>query len=344
MKFSAFSRSLALAAMAMLTVTGLAEVKKPAAQKPAKDSPGETGDIPMDFWLAEGEQPVKIPPTLANVPYGKDKLQVLDFWKAESDKPTPLVFFIHGGAWMGNDKDKVAGLRKYLPAGISVVSINYRFLPQAFAAGVKPPVKWPLEDAARALQFVRSKAVEWNIDKTRIAASGGSAGACSSLWLAFHDDMADPKNSDPIARESTRLLCAGLVGAQTSLDPKQMKEWTPNIDYGHRAFGFNGVKGDKNSGFRSFLENREQILPWIKEYSPYELVTADDPPVYIHYADVPAIGKAHANATHSSNFGVKLQEKMKSAGVECQLMYVGAKPGYPDPVEFLIARLKPAKP
>ncbi len=47
-----------------------------------------------------------------------------------------------------------------------------------------PPVKGPLHDAARALQFVCSKSAEWNIDKQRIGASGGSAGACSSLWLA----------------------------------------------------------------------------------------------------------------------------------------------------------------
>jgi len=71
----------------------------------------------------------------------------------------------------------------------------------------------PLGDAARALQFVRSKAAEWNIDKTRIGATGGSAGACSSLWLAFHDDLADPKSSDPVARESTRLLCAAVIGS-----------------------------------------------------------------------------------------------------------------------------------
>ena len=38
---------------------------------------------------------------------------------------------------------------------------------------------------------MRSKAGEWNIDKKRIGATGGSAGGCSSLWLAFHDDMAD---------------------------------------------------------------------------------------------------------------------------------------------------------
>src|SRR6185295_17550271 len=106
----------------------------------------------------------------------------------------------------------------------SVVSVEYRFVPQAQAAGVKPPVEWPLRDAARALQFVRSKAVEWNLDKKRIGATGGSAGACSSLWLAFHNDLADPKSADPIARESTRLWCAAVLGAQTSLDPRQLKE------------------------------------------------------------------------------------------------------------------------
>ena len=41
----------------------------------------------------------------------------------------------------------------------------------------------------RALQFVRSKAAEWRIDKTRI---GGSAGGFSVLYLAFHPDAADP--------------------------------------------------------------------------------------------------------------------------------------------------------
>ncbi|HEY1050507.1 MAG TPA: hypothetical protein VGE39_12150 [Prosthecobacter sp.] len=70
-----------------------------------------------------------------------------------------------------------------------------------------PPVKAPLEDAARALQFVRSKAAEWNIDKERIGASGSSAGSCSALWLTFHPEMADAKSADPMARESTRRWC-----------------------------------------------------------------------------------------------------------------------------------------
>jgi len=295
---------------------------------------------------AAGKPVPQLPtPTAADVSYGPHKKQVMHFWKAESDKPTPLLFFIHGGGWMGGNRTSVATL---LPAmlkeGISVVSVEYRFIPEATADGVVPPVKGPLHDAARALQFVRSKAKEWNIDKTRIGASGGSAGACSSLWLAFHPDLADAKSSDPIAQESTRLLCAAVTGAQTTLDPKQMKEWTPNSKYGGHAFGFAGDKGKNLSQFDEFLAKRDTILPWIAEYSPYALVTSDDPPIYLTFGAPPALGQDQKDPTHTSNFGVKLQEHCKANGVPCELVY----PGAPDvkhatAQDYLIATLKAAK-
>ncbi len=280
-------------------------------------------------------------PTMANVAYGKHPKQVLDFWKAESSKPTPLLFYIHGGGWMGGSKERITGVSDYLKAGISVVSVEYRFIPEATADKVVPPVKGPLHDAARALQFVRSKAAEWNIDKKRIGASGGSAGACSSLWLAFHKDMANTKSDDPIARESTRLFCAAVIGAQTTLDPQQMKEWTPNSKYGGHAFGFKGDPAKKLSQFDEFLAKRDTILPWIAEYSPYALVTADDPPIYLIFSATPALGQDQKDPTHTSNFGVKLQEKCKSVGVECELVY----PSAPDvkhasAQDYLIKKLK----
>ena len=282
-------------------------------------------------------------PTVANVSYGTHERQVLDFYKADSPKPTPLLFFIHGGGWVAGDKSGVGELEACLKAGISVVSINYRYSWQAQLAGVMPPVQWPLEDAARALQFVRSRALEWNIDKQRIGASGGSAGACSSLYLAFHDDMADLKSSDPIARESTRLWCAAVSGAQTSLDPKQLKEWTPNSRYGGHAFGFMdpNERKTRDTRFAEFLEKRESVLKWIKMYSPYELVSKDDPPVYLFYTSTPAIGQEQKDPTHTSNYGVKLQEHCREIGDECELVY----PGAPDVkhksiAEFLIDTLK----
>lgn len=283
-----------------------AEAKAKAAARAAKLPPAPT-------------------PTQADVAYGKHPKQVLHFWKAESDKPTPLVFFIHGGGWRGGDR--LAGLQAtlpmYLKAGISVVSVEYRFIQEAQEDKVVPPVKAPLHDAARALQFVRSKAAEWNIDKQRVGASGGSAGACSSLWLAFHDDLADSKSEDPVARESTRLFCAAVMGAQTTLDPQQMKEWTPNSVYGGHAFGISKPRG-KTTEFEAFLSEREKLLPWIKEYSPFALVSKDDPPVYLFYNSAPDLGKEQKDPTHTANFGVKLQERLKAAGVACELAYPGA--------------------
>ncbi len=311
----------------LLPLSGAAAEKAPAKKTAAKES----------------RPAPKLPPaTLEDVAYGKHPKQVLTFWKAESDKLTPLLFYIHGGGWMGGNRSSVAGLLpEMLKNGISVVSVEYRFIPEATADKVVPPVKGPLTDAARALQFVRSKAQEWNIDKARIGASGGSAGACSSLWLAFHPDLADPKSADPIARESTRLWCAAVSGPQTTLDPKQMKEWTPNSRYGGHAFGFAGDKEKKLSQFDEFLAKRDTILPWIAEYSPYALVTADDPPIHMSFGAPPALGQDQKDPTHTANFGVKLQEHCKECGVPAEVVY----PGAPDvkhatSAAFLIEKLK----
>ena len=322
-----------LGALSLCSVNAQAPATKPA---PAAPAPAAKATKPAP--------PVLPTPTAANVPYGTHERQVLDFWQAKAGRPTPLLFFIHGGGWVTGDKSGVGGsLKKMLDAGISVVSINYRYSWQAQLDGVKPPVEAPLHDAARALQFVRSKAVEWNIDKQRIGASGGSAGACSSLWLAFHKDMADPKSKDPIAHESTRLWTAAVTGAQTSLDPKELKEWTPNSRYGGHAFGFMDPKDIKtrDTRFAEFLEHREEVLPWIKEYSPIEHVSADDPPVYLIYSSAPALGQEQKDPTHTSNYGVKLQEKCKEIGVECELVYPGAPDVKHKSIEdYLISSLK----
>jgi len=275
-------------------------------------------------------------PTMAEVKYGEHSRHVLDFWKADSDKPTPLAFIIHGGGWQGGTKERAqrfADVQKLLDAGISVAAINYRLIKHAHEDEVVPPVKAPLHDAARALQFVRSKAKEWNIDKPRIGAAGGSAGACSSLWLAFHDDMADPCGKDAVAKESTRLWCAAVIGAQTTLDPKQMKEWTPNSRYGGHAFG--------KRNFAQFLEDRDQILDWIAEYSPYALVSKEDPPVYLYYRSAPRIGQAERDPTHTANFGLKLKEHCDANSVDCQFYYSGTKDKVPtNTTDYLIKTLK----
>ena len=276
------------------------------------------------------------PPTEANVKYGDHERQVLDFYKAESNTPTPVVFFIHGGGWQNGDKKGVGNVKQFLDKGISVAAINYRYVKQGVEMKIEPPVKAPISDAARALQFVRSKAKDWNIDKKRIGATGGSAGACSSLWLAFHSDLADPKSEDPVARESTRLYCAAVNGAQTSLDPKELKDWIPNYGYGAHAFGL--------PNFASLMENREKVLPWIQEYSPIEGVSKDDPPIGLYYSKQetpPVVGTTQKDPTHSGVMGIQLAKRLTEAGVEVVLVHQDLpNTKYPNSAAFLIAYLK----
>ena len=74
--------------------------------------------------------------------------------------------------------------------------------------------------------------------------------------------MADPKSTDPVARESTRLYCAAVNGAQVSLDPKVVREWLPNYTYGAHAFGLKNLD--------EVEKQRDKLAAWIKEYSPIE--------------------------------------------------------------------------
>ena len=288
----------------------------------------------------------RLKPTVADFAYAHDsEKQRFDFWQAKSDKPTPVVLLIHGGGWVGGDKSayRTPQIQPFLDAGISVASIDYRFIPEAMKQKVEPPVKAPLTDCARALQTIRSKAKEWNIDPTRIGSTGSSAGACTSLWLAFHDDLAKPDSSDPIERESTRLKCAAVVSAQTSLDPIEVRGWIPNAVYGGHAFGFAGEGRQRPDEFKLLLANREKVKPLFKEYSPIELVTKNDPPIYLDYPNQkqqPKAGQEEPDPTHSAMYGVKLAEKLKATGVEVVLAYPGQKDEkYGSPTKFLIEKL-----
>ena len=295
---------------------------------------------------AAQEPPARPTPTIADYVYGHDSpQQAFDFWRAKSDKTTPVVLLIHGGGWQSEDKADYGekDIRPFLDAGISVAATNYRYIQQAMEQDVKPPVKACLYDAARALQTIRSKAEEWNVDPNRIGATGTSAGACTSLWLALHDDLAKPNSKDPIERESTRLTCAAVESAQTSLDPIQVRQWISNAIYGGHAFGFSAAGRKRPKEFALLLENREKMLPWIKEYSPIELVSKDDPPIYMDYPNQkqkPEKGQKERDPTHSAMYGVGLAEKLKAAGVEVELVYPGHEDRkYGSMKKFLIAKL-----
>jgi len=266
-------------------------------------------------------------PDLANVAYGPHARNVMDVWNAKSDQPTPLLVFIHGGGFRGGSKEAIqAGLLDgCLKAGISVVSINYR---------LSPEVSFPAHymDSARAIQFARSKAKEWNVDPQRVASSGGSAGAGTSLWIGFHDDLADPNSSDPVLRESTRLSCMVVFGAQSTYDPRVIKRIIGGRAHEHPALeGFYGLKPDE--------------LDTDKAHTMYEAaaainyLTAGDPPVLAFYNEprgpLPA-DAAPGQGIHHINFGTHLKEKMDPLQIECIIRHQDERPNVDrESVDFL---------
>lgn len=265
-------------------------------------------------------------PDVRDAKYGPHERNVLDLWKAKSEKPTPLVVFIHGGGFRAGDKSNLAAglLARCLDAGISVAAINYRLSHQA-------PFPAPMHDGGRAVQFLRSKAKEWNLDPDRVAATGGSAGAGISLWLSFHDDLADPKGDDPVARQSTRLTCAAVLGAQSSYDPRWIAKTIGGRAHEHPALmPFYGLKPDE-------LDTPKAHKRY-EAASPINYLTRDDPPVFLFYNEpegpLPADAKP-GEGIHHPKFGTALKEKMDPLGIECVLRHQNDYKGRPDAADAL---------
>jgi len=265
--------------------------------------------------IALGAEQKAIPPTYSDVSYGSDLSQKMDVWLAKSTGKSPVVMHIHGGGWMSGDKKTVKEgksadmLSMFLGRGISVIAINYRL-------STKAPLPAPVHDAARAIQFIRYKAEEWNLDKDRIAVIGGSAGGCTCLWLAFHDDLADAKSNDPVLRESTRVCGAAVQNGQASIDPAWVKE---NIgkEAAKNPMICNAV-GEKS--LDDVLKNYEKYKPLYWEYSPINHLDKNDPPVYLTYngsSTVPA--ETPGAGIHHRMFGVKLKEKSIAVGHKAYL-------------------------
>jgi acetyl esterase len=296
-----------------------------AKMQPGKKQEGRK--LPIKYEIA---------PTHANIKYGPHERNVLDLWLAKRDdgKPTPLAVYFHPGGFSGGDKSTLptVALRQLLAAKISVAASNYRLI----NSGSFPN---PMLDAARAIQFLRYHADEYHLNKTRFASFGSSAGGCLSFWLALHDDLADPKNPDPVLRESTRLTCAAPGAGQSCLELNVLKDWfhCDKLQEHPSTRGFFGITSLEE------LEKPEKVA-LVKEASPITHLTADDPPIFAAFSEAntpvdentpPAIW------VHHPIFGIKLKEQMDKLHLECHLRYQGGPvdPQYPGPVEFMIDKL-----
>jgi acetyl esterase len=254
-------------------------------------------------------------PTFRNIRYGPHERNVLDFWQADSKQPTPLLVSIHGGGFVAGNKSVAPQLlRECLEAGISVAAISYRYSTQAIAPA-------PFRDGARAVQFLRFKAKDWNIDPKRIAATGGSAGAGISLWLGFHDDMADPNSDDPVLRQSTRLTCMAVFDGQTSYDPRFIRKLFPGKDI-YKIGPLQQLFGADLNRLDDLSAEKYKLF---EEVSAINHLTRDDPPVLLSYSrPIDAEITSEGIGIHHALFGKMLKDKMDELKIPCEL-YAGNK-------------------
>jgi acetyl esterase/lipase len=249
-----------------------------------------------------------IKPTHADLKYGPADRNVMDVWLAKSDKPTPVLVSIHGGGFRGGNKSISNGLlRQCLDSGISAVAITYRLSGEAIAPA-------QMMDSARAIQFIRHNAKEWNIDPKRIAATGGSAGAGISLWLGFHDDLADPDSEDPILRQSTRLTCMYVSAGQTSYDPRFIRNMFPDAD----TYKISALVQLYDADLNNLDDLPKEKYDLFEKISPIHHLTKDDAPAILTYG----MALDARPDIHHPLFGKLLKEKMDKLGIRCEV-YAG---------------------
>ena len=278
---------------------------------------------------------------IKDIAYGPHERQWYDFHAPVNPggEPTAVIIHFHGAGGIGTKRN---GKPVYTEAGIAVVDAEFRTCRDARADGVKPWIKGVLMDCARVVQHVRYNAAEYNIDPDRIAIRGGSAGGNKGLWVALHDDMADPESNDPVSRMSTRVCAVGITKGQVTYDPVLLQKM--HLPYcktdkdrdsipakgGYGAFGFWGGKPYGPDNEEPDRIKFDQAI--VDEYSAVFHISKDDPPIMTAYTrwngEIPETGEglngsiAKLRAHHPAQ-GKYLYDRAKEAGAECHMLCAG---------------------
>ena len=100
----------------------------------------------------------------------------------------PVVVVMHGGGFTGGDKqdkDQVRYAYELSTRGYAVVTINYRLTGDAWTWVSQKELFDAQEDFRAAIRYVRSVADDYKLDSDKVIISGDSAGAMTSLFVAY---------------------------------------------------------------------------------------------------------------------------------------------------------------
>jgi acetyl esterase/lipase len=146
----------------------------------------------------------------------KDIPTLTPFVPADKKECRTAIVICPGGGYGGLAGHEGAGYAGYLTKqGITCFVLKYRL----GSGGYRHPVM--LQDAARALRLVRSRAAEYDIDPAKIGIMGSSAGGHLASTLLTHFDAGKPGDPDPVEQVSSRpdfgILCYAVISMQDGL-------------------------------------------------------------------------------------------------------------------------------
>lgn len=259
---------MAVAVMFIGTAVGCGNTKLPGTagntveMGSIADAGKETMTLP-EFKIYDNKEIPEDVEVLMDIEYGKGgdtplKLNLIRP-KKQPAKPMPVIMWIHGGSWIGGNKDAQTGkLAGYAQQGYFCASIQYRFSDVAIFPA-------QLEDCKCAVRFLRMKAKEYNIDPNKIGVWGGSAGGHLAALLGTTVGIKELEGHGGWQEYSSKVqaVCdwfgpAQFVGAKLSPDHvvSKMMGGTPQ-------------------------ENPDKA----RNASPITYVTKDDAPILIMHGD-----------------------------------------------------------
>lgn len=228
------------------------------------------------------------------------------------------VICIQGSAWtspMAYDaspitsrSEIVMASERLAAAGYTVFAINHRAAPRFHFPA-------QLEDAQRAVRFVRHNAASYGFDPARIGAYGTSSGGHLSELLGTMDGAGDPNDPDPVNRLSARVRAVVALFAPADL-ALQSKTSARPAHVAMMGFEYRDPdSGTRGAGRPEDVENRQY-----RAASPITYVTGDDAPMLLLHGDQDVI----VTIAQSE----RMEAALKRAGVAVRLIRVpGGKHG-----------------
>ncbi len=280
---------------------------------------------------------------LENERYGPAERNLFDIVMPGSAAPTALVIYIHGGGFVFGDKNVPFKWRQqdvswFLEHNIAYASISYSFYKTDDSTGVGRCLK----DVQAAVQYIRHHAAKYNISKEKIACYGHSAGAGSSLYLAFHDDLAIPGDTTLLG-ESTRLRCAGALDTQATYDLFRWMDFIPGlktvVNLAKKTF-YPAIANFY--GYPNYPSFRPVQDATIKRFDMLAMISPDDPPVYVMNLQKQRVPVSFGIIQHHRGHALVLDRIMTEQKVEHLALIrnssVKSEKDVPEPVTVFLAK------